>query len=447
MPDAILAIIRDLNKRQHARPAQVILDGLVVPPTPAYVLPVPVPAPEPTWSQTLRAEASDQDHAPSVLPSAPSEPLGHAFLRRTWSYRELKVRIDPDGSPSVSAYAAFLATPLYPTADTDARDDNLATTAPVITVGRHGPTVPYYSLNLEGPCPNTASASPQFSKTGTVPDGWQGDRPTWSQEGVVIDSPNPAPLATEQEASMSARPSNDPIYAMIQDLAEQVQQVAKRQEAIAEAVSEDRQAFASLFQQMPPQFPMSGTPAMPPQFPGSSFQPAGYGFLGLGSGAMIPAPPSAGYGFPAPMAGGMYPPGYLPNSAMLPLVRRDIRKVVMHGANGSEWTLAAVEVITTSDPLNNTETQELITHRYTNDAGEPLDHARPLYACYYCGDLTNDPARCRVCGRPMCQRHTYAEYSEGTNDGNRDLRCINHPGSGSPGLLASAVGLLLMAFE
>ena len=215
---------------------------------------------------------------------------------------------------------------------------------------------------------------------------------------------DPFPTEPNAEVSMDGNVGAT-LVALLKHMDERMSRIEERQDALGNAFSQQNQVIASLATTTPTRLPTNTTfPALQANIPGTSIQPA------------APA-------YPAPMLGGMYPTAYPQPGQGMPYERREVRRVVVNYPNGTKKTLTEAESLITLDPRTGTETSEVTQHRYTNRGGELLDHNEQLWTCCDCGDFTNNPLRCRVCGRPLCQQHAWVNTYEVTEDGNPQYRC------------------------
>ena len=419
--------------KRNPRPATSATDEqtIVYPPVPAYASVPPkaasrVPATKPTRTDQSR----ETGVPPSSLFARYDEPSPNPTPKPT--SQVMRTRSEPTRMP-----ATYLSTEGWPFNESQQAANDPATTFQV----NDPPSCLHYfpeSPNPPNQPPNEfhVMKSVEYSKTPAVAH----DAP-WSTGDYVIDlnTYRDIPLATpgaqrvREHKSSGHRPTPDPVpftpclkvpfptkansevpmnetpddrvVALLEHLVQRTEQMEKRQDALADAFSQQNQVIASLVRQTQPELPTSrALAALPPNIPGSSIQPA------------APA-------YPAPMLGGMYPTAYPQPGQGMPYERREIRRVVVNYPNGTKKTLTEAESLITLDPRTGTETSEVTQHRYTNRGGELLDHNEQLWTCCDCGDFTNNPLRCRVCGRPLCQQHAWVNTYEVTDDGSPQYRC------------------------
>lgn len=421
---------RRARKPEAATRALTSRDQIVYPPAPAYQHSTGKPEskrpatpaatthpPSLTAAPTIRAFARYNEPSPNPTP----KPTGQV----------IQTRCEPTPIPTTYALTGAWAF----------NQHQQAGDAPVITLQPTDPSSYHYAF-LPSPgasnepdtaghvimCPNQCDpfsnqngASWWYQQTGESTVLRRSPYPT-----ILAPPTHPAPAATRDPRADAKQPPpfpEDPfptepntevsmdenvgatLVALLKHMDERMSRIEERQDALGNAFSQQNQVIASLATTTPTRLPTSTTfPALPANNPGTSIQPA------------TPA-------YPAPMMTGMYPTPYPQPGQGMPSERREVRRVVVNYPNGTKKTLTEAESLITLDPRTGTETSEFTQHRYTNSGGELLDHNEQLWTCCECHDFTNNPMRCRVCGRPLCQQHTWVNTYEVAEDGNPQYRC------------------------
>lgn len=418
--------------KRNPRPATCPTDEqtIVYPPAPAYSSAPPKAAfRAPATKPAAKAQSRETAAPPSSLFARYDEPSPNPTPKPTGQV--IQTRCKPTRLP-----ATYLGTGGWAFDEGQRAGD-----APVITLQPTDPSSYRYAFlpspsasnepdtaghviqcpNQYDPFPDQNGASWWYQQTGESTVLRRGPYPTF-----LAPPTRPAPAATRDPTAHAKQPPpfpEDPfptepnaevamdenvgatLVALLKHMDERMSRIEERQDALGSAFSQQNQVIASLATTTPTRLPASPTfPALPANIPGTSIQPA------------APA-------YPAPMMGGMYPTAYPQPGQGLPYERREVRRVVVNYPDGTKKTLAEAESFTKLDPRTGSETTELTDYRYTNRGGEIIDHKQQLWTCCECHDFTNNPMRCRVCGRPLCQQHAWVNTYEVAEDGNPQYRC------------------------
>jgi hypothetical protein len=110
---------------------------------------------------------------------------------------------------------------------------------------------------------------------------------------------------------------------------------------------------------------------------------------------------------PALSQGGMpgqFPPGLgqqlMPTG---PMVQHIARRVILHGINGEQVTLGGMEQHDVFDPLTNSRTSEITTHRYMSRDNRTMNERAEVYACTSCHRFPLvSPHFCATCRDGLC---------------------------------------------